>query len=100
MARPSDLTQDRVAVVTLHLAARFAGRPALKQAILSVLNELSDNWSDHPQGIEGDGFDRLNAALVSPIEALLTLSPDRAEYTVDQLVTAWEKVRGDLVWVA
>jgi hypothetical protein len=100
MARPTDLTQDRVEALTLLLSSRFAGKPALKHAILSVLNELSDEWSAHPQGVEIDGFDRLNAALVSPLEALLTLPPDRAEYTVDQLVTAWEKVRGDLVWVA
>jgi hypothetical protein len=46
-----------------------------------------------------ESFDRLNAALVSPIEALLAAPADEADRALEQLSVAWEKVRLDLEWV-
>lgn len=95
----TDLTRDRVDFLRSALAARFAAHPTFRRAIISVLDPLSDGWAQHDQGMEGSSFDRLNAALVSPLEALLIVPPDQAQYTIDQLSIAWDKVRDHLAWV-
>jgi len=94
----TDLTGHRVEFLRQTLSARFANYPTYRHAIMSVLDTLAENWDTH-QGLPSADFDRLNAALVSPFEALLVVPPDRAQATIDQLVIAWTKVRDHVHWI-
>lgn len=98
MAEDTSLTRDRVEALRSELEARFASEPTYSHAILSILDELSDGWRRH-QGLPLDAVERLNAALVAPLEALRSVEPARAKYSVDQFVLAWEKVSGSIEWL-
>lgn len=99
MGTATDLTADRVDFLRDALSRRLAGRPAVRRSVMSILNDISDGWSNRPQGMTLESFDRLNSALVSPLEALLSLDVMQAEFAADQLVNAWAKVGPTIVWV-
>jgi hypothetical protein len=97
-AAGTGLTAERVAILRRQLAEKFEGRPAIRRAILSVLEPLEQGWANSGQGMTGESLDKINAALLDPLEALLSVPADKAEYSADQLAQAWEKIRGDIDW--
>ncbi|SRR5579883_1870526 len=94
----TDLTRDRVDFLIRELSAKFAARPIHRRAVLSVLEPIAEEWSWCKQGMDGDNFDRMNAALVSHLETLLVVPVDQSDLAIAQLVGAWEKVRSAIAW--
>lgn len=99
MATTRIFAEDGVNGLRKELGARYASTPALRAAILSVLDELSTGWAEHQQGMTEESYAKLEAALQSPIETLRVVELAQGGVAADTLCKAWERVSRDIDWV-
>jgi hypothetical protein len=95
---PLDLSQGGVEALQDHFRNRFAGDTTLRRAIGSVLDDIAQHWNDY-SAIEPASFDAMRSGLSPHLKALLELPSTDCKSPCDALVSTWEALKPNLVWL-